>query len=607
MIDNDLIKKFNRRTFIIGLIQITAIIYLIIKLFKLQVIDYKKYKKMSDRNSLRLRFIVPPRGIIYDRNGNALASNQKSYSAYLIAEETIKSEKRSLTQVLKDLSSGLNLSNNDLEQILDDIENQKKFLPVLIKQDLNWEQMAKLESNSIELPGVFIEEEYIRLYPHKQITSHVIGYVSKADKEDLETKNLILEKVPNFKIGKTGIEKQFDETLRGKPGEVYQLVNAYGRTVHTIEDEENKAIPGHNLQLTIDQRLQDYTSSIVKQNSASVVLMSAENGDILSMSSFPEFDLSIFEGNRIDTKKVAELNTNPYLPLINKAVSGQYAPGSTFKMIVALAALENNIIDPKKKIVCDGSFTFGNHKYHCWKEKGHGPMDMIQALQNSCDVYFYKLSLEVGIDKIEKTALKFGLGKKTDLDMISEKSGIVPNQVWKARNLGQMWSPADTIMTSIGQGFTLCTPIQLAQMTARLANGKLALTPRIIKSAKDYNFNNLEINPQHLKTVQQGMFNVMNVEGATAYYYRFNYNGQKMAGKTGTTQVRRITEAERKSGKLTQDQVEYKLRNHALFVGYAPFDNPKFAVSVVVEHGGSGSGVAAPIGSSVLKKALELS
>ncbi len=605
MIDNELIKTFNRRTFIITGVKLFALFYLIIKLFKLQVIDYKKYKKQSDKNSLRIRFIIPPRGVIYDRNDIVMASNQRKYFAYIIAEETIKNEDHSLTQVLRDLSSYLKLQQSDLQTVLSDIENQKKFLPVLIQEDLNWDQMAKLESNHLNLPGVFVEEETIRYYPQKKLGCHLIGYVSKAEKSDLGQKDLFLEKLPNFKIGKTGLEKQFDEMLRGTPGESYQLVNAYGRTVHTVEEEERLAVPGKNIKLTIDQRLQEHTSSIITEKSGAAILMDVNTGEILSMTSFPEYDLSIFEGSKTSKDEYKKLQEDEYKPLINKAISGQYAPGSTLKVITALSALENKIITPEKKVHCPGHFIFGNHKYHCWRDKeGHGWQNMTEAIANSCDVYFYKLALELGIDNIERTALKFGLSVKTDLDLLNEKDGIFPGQIWKAKRLGEQWYPSDTIITAIGQGYTLCTPIQLAQMTARLANGQKAITPRIIQSSKPFNFKDLNVDPKYLKTIYEGMYGVMN-KGGTASYYGFNYKGMQIAGKTGTTQVRRITESERKTGKLNQEQLQYMLRNHALFVGYAPYINPRFAVSVVVEHGRSGT-IAAAMGSSILKKALEL-
>jgi len=606
MLDGDLIRIFNRRTMLIGMGKLGLIFVLFARLFSLQILGAKKYKKLSDRNSLRVRFLIPPRGMMLDRNQKVLADNVEKYNAYFIAEEAIQHPNITLDDVLNLLTKKLDLKEKDLKRIDRDIKKQRKFLPVLIKSNLSWEKMGELEAGNLDMPGVFVEQVLERYYPYKQVASHTLGYVGMADLEDLPESDTILEKLPNFRIGKSGLEKKYDMELRGHPGELYQVVNSVGRVVETFEEDKTTSIPGRDLHLTIDAELQKYTSEIIDEKSAGVVVMNIHNGDVLAMTSVPEYDLGLFEGG-IQKEVYRELSQSVYKPFMNKPVEGTYPPGSTFKMIVALAGLESGVITPYTRVKCPGHFTHGGHKYHCWQKNGHGSVDLVEALQKSCDVFFYELALKVGIENINTMAKKFGLGEKTGIELFGEKEGLIPSRRWKKKTFGEPWYHGNTILTSIGQGYTLTTPLQLAVMTARIANGGKAVTPHIVKTAGGKSdFASMNIDPKNLAVIQKGMFDVVNKKNGTAYWTRFIQNGNRMAGKTGTSQVRRITQKERLEGRKKEEEFEWKQRHHALFVGYAPADNPKYAVSVIVEHGRGGSVTAAPIASKVLRKVLEL-
>ncbi|OQX94187.1 MAG: penicillin-binding protein 2 [Rickettsiaceae bacterium 4572_127] len=481
------------------------------------------------------------------------------------------------------------------------IKQQGENLPILLKKDLTWKEMAPIGAKELENPAIFIETDIVRQYPLKESASHVIGYVG-IDKQMQDKKRYrFLYKTPDFRIGKSGIERFYNERLTGEVGELVQMVNATGKVSESFKPQKKEAIAGEDLKLTIDARLQKYAGEAFAEKSGSITIMDCHTGEILCSSSFPQYDLSRFEG-KIDSSYYGDLITDSYKPLLNKSIEGLYSPGSTFKILVALAGLKEGVITPKTIVNCKGHLQVGNHKFHCWKK--HGKVNLVKAIEGSCDTYFYKLGLKLGIDKIHAMATKLGLGVKTGISLVGEKKGDVSNRKLKAKILGEKWVLGDTVQASIGQGFTLTTPLQLAVMIARLVNGGKKVLPSLIPNEKN-NFDDLDFNPTHIEILKEGMFDVINGKYGTARGSVFDVNGIKMAGKTGTTQVRRISKQERRTGVIHQDALPWHLRHHALFVGYAPTDNPRFVASVVIEHGKGGS-FAGRIASKMLKKTIEL-
>ena len=457
--------------------------------------------------------------------------------------------------------------------------------------------------NSPDLPGVFIDEGLSRYYPYGNIFAHVVGYVAAVDDADVKDDPLL--EVPGFKIGKSGIERLYDKNLRGKAGNLKLEVNALGRVMKEIERVDG--IAGERIDLSLDLRLQQKAYELLGEESGAVVMMNVNTGEVLAFASAPAFDPNMF-ANGLSTEEWEALNTNERNPLLNKVVAGLYSPGSTFKMIVGLAALESGTINKQSRSFCAGKMTLGNHTFHCWKDWGHGYLDMVEALQHSCDIFFYEVAQKLGINKIAEMARRFGLGEKTNIGIENEKSGLIPDTEWKMKRFGEPWQQGENVISGIGQGYILTTPIQLATMVSRIANGGYKINPTFKKLDKNEKIGaeNMGLSRQNIEIVKQGMFDVVNAQGGTAMMAKFDFNGQKMAGKTGTTQVRRISMKERETGVLEQDEIPWKYRNHALFVAYAPHDNPKYGIAVVVEHGGSGSSVAAPIGSKMLLEALKL-
>ena len=453
------------------------------------------------------------------------------------------------------------------------------------------------------MPGIIIDEGVNRFYPLGDLTAHFLGYVGRVDEKEKGNNPLFM--VPEFKIGKSGLEKFFEDDLRGVGGNIKLEVNAYGRIMKEIERDNGKE--GKELHLTIDSNLQKYAQDAFGEHSGAAVVMDVHSGEILAFVSVPSFDPNMFTKG-ISHEEWNKLLYNEKNPLINKAIAGRYSPGSTFKIVVALAALENKVVHENKSYYCSGSMQLGNHKFHCWRHSGHGEQNIVNALKNSCDIYFYEIALLLGIEKIADMAEILGLGNYTGITLENEQKGIIPNKEWKLKRYGEKWHQGETVIAGIGQGYVQGTPLQLAVMTSRVANGGYEVSPSFIKLDLDQKgkIKKLPISKSNIEIVKKGMFEVVNGEKGTAVAAAFDLNGIKMSGKTGTTQVRRISMKERQSGILKDEDLPWHLRNHALFVGYAPHNNPKYAVAVVVEHGSSGSGVAAPIASKILKKALEL-
>jgi penicillin-binding protein 2 len=606
MRDAELVKVLTRRSFILAGGEAALFLLLAARLYHLQILESKKYKKLSERNSIRIKLIAPARGAITDRDGEILATNRNSYEIQMIPEE-ITSRGMAVDEILDSISEKIILSETEKDKIRANIRRKKPFFPVTIKSYLTWEDMAKIQVASLELPGVYIEEIKQRSYPDGQVAAHALGYVATASEDDLRRDPDPLLSLPDFKIGKAGIEKALDDELRGESGESVQIVNAAGRVIETLAARRKSAVPGRNVALTLDKRLQEYALARITAESASAVVMDIYTGDVLLLASVPAFNPNIFQNEENAAEEFKLLLESQRFPFVNKAVEGLYAPGSTFKMITAMAGLADGKITSSTRYNCEGHMDFGDARYHCWRPSGHGWCDMEHAFEYSCDIFFYNVATKLNMDLIQDMAHKFGLGSLTGIELGGERAGQVPSKSWKRNYKSEAWYTGDTIIASIGQGFTLTTPLQLAVMTARIANNGIEVSPRIVKGESEIAaFPQMSINLGHLDMVKRGMFAVVNKPGGTGRTAYFDLHGAQMAGKTGTSQVRRLSRAERARGELDQNLWPWEQRNHALFVGFAPFKNPRYAVSVVVEHGISGSGAAAPIARDIMRKTIEL-
>jgi len=595
--DSGRYKLFSRRVAILGGGKLALLGLLAGRMYQLQVVESDRYTTLAEENRINLRLLPPPRGRILDRYGRPLAINQENYRVSLVAEQV-----QDVDAILDALSRIISLGDHERQRILREVRRRRGFVPVTVRENLQWEDVSRIEVNAPDLPGLSIEVGQSRQYPFAHDFSHVLGYVAAVSEKEV-TGDPLLE-LPGFKIGKNGVERVFDRNLRGKAGNSQVEVNAVGRVIRELSRQEGQ--PGDDLRLTIDRDLQKLAADrLKKEKSAAAVVMDIHNGDVLVLSSVPGFDPNEFVTG-LSSRSWRRLVNDPHTPLINKAISGLYAPGSTFKMVVALAALEANIVRPDHRVFCRGFTQLGNARFHCWKKHGHGWQDIYDAHKNSCDVYFYDIAKRIGVDRIAAMARKLGLGEKTGVDLPSEKGGVIPTRAWKKALIGTPWQQGETLISGIGQGFILTTPLQLAVMTARLANGGEAVTPRLVRperiDGKDDTpkFKKLAISRASLDVIRDGMNQVTNEHGGTAYRARISEKGMEMSGKTGTAQVRRISKAERETRVLKNHERPWRERDHALFVGYAPSDDPRYAVAVVVEHGGGGSKVAAPIARDLL-------
>lgn len=595
-------KILTRRTMIFGGIKAALMTSLVARLSYLQIFKFEKYKTQADSNRIKPLVIPPERGIIFDRKKVPLTSNERNFRVFLYINQSQYDYKKTVNRLCEVLS----IDTKKKERIFDRIEKYRK--PVIsVLDNLSWNDLAKIEVHSYELPGIAVEGGLIRRYLYSDKMAHLLGYISlPTEKEIKKGREHKLFMHPDFRIGKSGIEKNYEKLLRGKPGIKQIEVNAYGIPVKTLS--VTKGSEGNNLDLTIDAELQNFIAHRVKDQSASVIVMKADTGEILSMVSNPSYDPDRFvEG--ISSEYWKQLITDYRKPLHNKAMLATYPPGSTFKMLVALAALEEKIIDPKKKITCHGSTWFGRRKFHCWKEEGHGPVDMVDAIAESCNIYFAQLGRKLSIDKISEIATRFGLGKKYDIGIETSASGIIPTKEWKQKTFKQPWVPGDTINVSIGQGFTTTVPIQLAVMMSRMVNGGVPVNPYVVKDLastvnKDLASNKEQLaSKKYLDIIKQGMSNVVNTKEGTMYWNRIYQKSMRMGGKTGTAQV--IAKAKKEAFEESDNLLNIH-ENHSLFVGYAPVDNPKYVAAVVVEHGGHGSTGAGPVARDVLKKVQEM-
>ena len=595
--------KLSRRGLIIGGLQTAFIAGLAVRMRKLQVEDASEYRLLADENRINIRLIAPARGEIYDRNGKVIARNEQSFRITIVKEDA-----GDIEQTLYSLSNLIKISQNDAKRVIEEIERSAPFLPVTVRDQLSFEEIARIATNSPILPGVSVEQGLSRVYPLIESYAHVVGYVGPVSDNDLKDGNESnpLLKIPRFQVGKVGIERQFEDVLRGSAGVMKVEVNALGRVMRNLDRKEGK--PGNNIQLTVDTELQAYIQARLGSESASAVVMNCKNGEILAIASSPSYDPNKFVKG-ISYSDFNELRDNELRPLASKTVQDAYPPGSTFKIVTALAALEANIISPKDNFSCDGKMEISNRFFHCWKKGGHGEMDLAKSLIESCDVYFYELALKVGIERINEMATQLGLGIQHDVPMSAITKGLVPSREWKLKNREQEWLVGDTVNASIGQGYVLSSPLQLAVMAARLASGR-NVKPMLTKSINGQNvhddkeFEDLKVDKANLNIIRKALFKASNDRRGTAYGSRIINNKYRMAGKTGTSQVRNITDAERENGVTKNEDLPWKRRDHALFINFAPYDDPEIAVSVVVEHGGAGSKSAAPIARDITLQAL---
>lgn len=592
----------TRRGLVLGGLQFGFMGILGFRMRQMQVEEAEQYRLLAEENRINVRLIPPSRGIIFDRHGVPVAQNVQNYRIVIVREDAGDVE-----ATIAKLKRLIPLDEDELDRSLKEMYRRSPFVPVTLADRLRWEDLAEVAVNAPVLPGITPDVGLSREYPLADDFAHIVGYVgpvSDYDLSKLEDPDPLLQ-IPKFQIGKIGVETKLEAELRGKAGTKRIEVNAAGRVMRELSRDEYT--PGTDIQLTIDHGLQNYSQARLAGESAGAVVMDVETGDLLAMASAPSFDPDLFIRG-ISSVDYRTLTENKYKPLFNKTVQGTYPPGSTFKMMTGLAALRHNAIGPQETVWCPGHFTVGGRRFHCWKRGGHGWVDLDKAMTQSCDVYFYEAAQRTGIDRLAELCHEFGLGERYDLPVSAVADGLIPSTEWKARVRDEVWRPGDTINAAIGQGYVLTSPLQLAVMTARLASGR-AVVPRLIKSVNGIESPtaeapSLNISSTHLQMIQRSMWNVSNAQRGTARRARIVAEGLEMAGKTGTSQVRNITAAERARGVVSNDQLPWERRDHGLFVCYAPYDKPKYAVATVVEHGGGGSTAAAPPARDILLYAL---
>ena len=615
-------KLISRRMFLLSVSKAIVVVGVLGRLISLQINESTKYKTLSDKNRFREWKLAPERGVIKDFFNKEIASNKQVYQIHLIPENSA-----SIEEVFFRLKSILNISDKKIFSLKKKIAKQKPWEPIIISDNLNWSEFSRINLFLHELQGVEPIVSVARRY-NDETSAHALGYVSQVSAKDLKNKKYLKDmSVPGMAVGKTGLEKRLDQEIIGEVGFQRYEVNAFGKRIKQIKVDPGKA--GKSFKTTLDSEVQKYTTEILDDKAASVCVMDIYNGDIVSLVSSPSYDPNAFV-HGVDRAYWNNLINNDRKPLTNKAVSGLYPPGSTIKTLVALSALENKIIRPLDTVRCKGKIELFGEKFHCWKKKGHGIMNMRTGIKRSCDVYFYEVARRLGVDRLSETAKRFGLGKRVLQDFSEERSGVVPNTSWKKKYIGQNWYLGETLHSGIGQGYFQSTPIQLCLMTAQIANGGFEIKPRILfdktkNNLKEYlkfkNENpgqplpadllvsNFDLKPlfknqENIKIIKDAMYASSNEPGGTSYRSRLEDKRFTFAGKTGSSQIRKFTEEQREA-EVKQEQLKYENRDHALFIAFAPVNDPKYAISVVVEHGGTGSSAAAPIAKKVIKKVLE--
>ncbi len=595
-------RSVSRRALILLGAQLVAGGILAWRMRQLQVIETEHFRLLAEENRINIRLLTPVRGEIFDRLGKPLAVNRQNYRVVMIREQA-----GDIETMLDRLGLIIDIPEYQRRKVLKEMRQTSAFVPVGVAEHLAWQDFAAINANLPALAGVVPEVGLTRNYPDGELTAHVIGYVGRVTEEDIaaqEVPDPVLQ-IPEFQIGKNGIEKSIEAELRGTAGISRIEVNALGRVIREIDRVEG--VPGTDLHLTLDLDLQSYLRERLAEESAAVVVMDVTNGDLLALASNPPFDPNLFVRGITPTEWKALLE-NDHRPLANKWGAGMYPPGSTFKMMVALAALEGGVVSPEERVFCNGAMRLGNRRFHCWRKGGHGHVKLREAIEQSCDVFYYEMSKRLGIDRIAEMARRFGLGAEPDLPVPALKGGLIPDREWKKTAKNESWQLGDSLNSAIGQGFVLATPLQLAVMAARIATGT-AVQPRLIFARGGVPVPvappaELGISERSLALVRAGMIDVVNGKRGTARRWRIADPANAMAGKTGTSQVRNITAAERAAGVTRNEHLPWNRRDHALFVCYAPIEKPRYSVSVIVEHGGGGSAVAAPIARDVMMRAI---
>ena len=616
-------RMINRRMFLLTTAKAVVFFGIFARLVYLQINESTKYRSLSDKNRFREWKLAPKRGVIKDFFNKEIASNEKVYQLHITPENALD-----IDRLFFRLRAILDLSNEKISYLKKKMAKQKPWEPLIVSDNLSWADFSRINLFLHELQGVEPIVSVARVYPDNA-TAHLVGYVSQVSTKDLQKKEYLREmSVTGITVGKTGLEHMLDEQIIGEVGFQRYEVNAYGKRIKQIKIDKGKS--GKDFISTIDLEVQKHTSELLTDSAASVCVMDIYNGDIISMVSSPSYDPNIFV-HGVNTENWNFLIKNKRKPLTNKALAGLYPPGSTIKTLVALSALENDIMSPKKKIECKGFIDLHGERFHCWKKKGHGWMSMRSAIKRSCDVYFYEVARKLGVDRLSETAKKFGLGKTVFKDFLEERSGVVPNTKWKKKFIGKNWYIGETLHTGIGQGYFLTTPMQLCLMTAQIANGGFEIEPRILTNKKTENnlkdyikfknenpdsnlpidilVNNFGLKPlfrnqENINFVKDAMYASTNEAGGTSFRSRLKKKEFIFAGKTGSSQIKKFT-AQQREDEVKQEEIDYESRDHALFIAFAPVNNPRYAISVVVEHGGSGSSAAAPIAKKVIKKVIE--
>ncbi|MEM9054231.1 MAG: penicillin-binding protein 2 [Pseudomonadota bacterium] len=606
---------FTRRAMIAAGIGGTLFSGLIARLFQLQIMEHEKFDVLADENGVKLELAPPKRGRILDRFGRPLAAHRQAGRVSIIQEQA-----GNVAETLSEVAKLIDLSPARQARILETVRREARFRPVTVADELTYEDFAKMSLRAPDLPGIVVEMGSTRSYPRGRDFAHVLGYVARASQADLERLSegsatdeqaaiRRLFKHPDMRTGRSGVERYAEEWLRGQAGFRKLETNAAGRIIREFDAPELAPKPGRDLHLTVDAELQRKAIERFGDESGAAVVMDIESGDILAFVSTPAFDPNDFV-NGISQADYDLLRFNNRSPLYHKAYDGTYPPGSTFKMVVATAALEAGVIDPREQVYCPGHYRFGRNTWHCWKRGGHGSVNMHWAIKSSCDVYFYEVARRMGIEHLAEISKQFGFGQRWELGLTGGRSGVVPNDEWKRAARGEPWFEGETLNIGIGQGQVSTSPLQLAVMTARIAAEGRIVTPRIIGNGPRPEADiplDAPLNPDFMRRMKAGMYGVTSEGGGTALRSGdLGLGGPRLAGKTGTAQVRRISAAERASGNIRGgDDIARELRDHALFVAYAPHDDPKYAISVIVEHGEGGSRTAAPIARDIMAEAMK--
>ena len=591
---------FTRRALFVLGGQVAVLGGLAAQLYKVQVVDGARYATLADENRISARLIAPPRGRVLDRFGTVLGGNRINWRALLISEQT-----SDVTATLERFSQIVPLAEHEKARIEREVHRHRRFIPIMLREFLSWEDMARIEVNAPDLPGILVDVGTSRVYPFKDEFAHLVGYVAPPNEADVANESMLA--LPGIRVGRAGMEKFHDVTLRGRAGAVQLEVNAVGRVIRELDRQEGTQ--GRDIGLTLDAGLQQAVGKRLGDESASAVVLDCRNGEVMAMVSNPSFDPTLFNSG-VSQQQWVEWTRNRRAPLISKASAGLYAPGSTFKMCTALAGLNARTISPGDRISCPGYLDLGDTRFHCWSKTGHGALDLRGALKHSCDVYFYEVARRTGIDRIAAMGNRLGMGVEPTIDLPGARAGLIPTRAWR-RGQGKAWNIGDAIVSGIGQGYIQVSPLQLATYTARLATG-LAIEPHLTRTiggvlqpgSKPEDWASLDLPERDLHLVREGMWQVVNDVGGTAPIARLGEGRGQMAGKTGSSQVRRVSRELRERGGFKSENLPWEYRPHALFVGYAPYDAPRYVVAVVVEHGNAGAATAGPVARDIMMETL---